>query len=88
MNNIIETHDIRSRLSVLYCHSNEFLDKLEELYIGQVLIVTRYSKENHDIISEAWIREGNTIYRKLNGLDISASTNNIGDKNNVIIREE
>ena len=58
--------DIQKVLPILYCQPIDFLDKIEELYIGQVLMVTRHSKKNNDIINEVWIRDGNTSYRKIN----------------------
>lgn len=82
--------DIQRVLPILYCQSIDFLDKIEELYIGQVLVVTRYSKKNNDIINEVWIRDGNTSYRKINPSDtqIKVMFNTNGDEDNVLIREE
>lgn len=82
--------DIQKVLPILYCQPIDFLDKIDELYIGQVLVVTRYSKKNNDIINEAWIRDGNTSYRKINPSDtqINVTINTNGDENNVIVREE
>lgn len=77
-------------LPVIYCTPIEFFDKIDELYIGQVLVVTRHSKKNNDIINEVWIRDGNTSYRKIDPsntpIHVTIDTN--GDENNVIIREE
>ena len=82
--------DIQKVLPILYCQPIDFLDKIDELYIGQVLVVTRYSKKNNDIINEVWIRDGNTSYRKINSSDtqINVTINTNGDENNVIVREE
>ena len=74
--------DIQKIMPVLFCQAIDFFDKIEELYIGQVLIVSRYSKEKHDFINEVWIRVGNTTYRKLDESNIS---NMNGDENSVII---
>lgn len=77
--------DIQRVLPVLYCQATDFLDKLDELYIGQALVVARYSKEKHDIINEVWIRDGNTSYRKIAPSDtkIKVITNMTGDEDNV-----
>lgn len=82
--------DIQKVLPILYCQPIDFLDKIDELYIGQVLVVSRYSKKNNDIINEVWIRDGNTSYRKINPSDtqINVTINTNGDENNVIVREE
>ena len=82
--------DIQKVLPILYCQPIDFLDKIDELYIGQVLVVTRYSKKNNDIINEVWIRDGNTSYRKINPSDtqINVTFNTNGDENSVIVQEE
>jgi len=82
--------DIQKVLPILYCQPIEFLDKIDELYIGQVLVVTRHSKKNNDIINEVWIRDGNTSYRKINLQDtiIKATFNTNGDEISVIARKE
>lgn len=82
--------DIQKVLPILYCQPIDFLDKIDELYIGQVLVVTRYSKKNNDIINEVWIRDDNTSYRKINPSDtqINVTINTNGDENSVIVQEE
>lgn len=57
-------------LPVLRCQSSDFFDMIEELSIGQVLIVTRYSKSKKEIINETWIRYGNTTYGKIENTNL------------------
>ena len=80
--------DIERVIPVIFCQAIDFFDRLDELYIGQVLIVTRYSKEKHDLINEAWIRDGNTSYRKLHEFDSNSVSNMNGDEDNVVVRRE
>ena len=77
-------------LPIIYCQAIDFFDRLNELYIGQVLVVSRHSNEKKDIINELWIREGNTVYRTLDGSSITKTSifdvsNMNGDENNVMV---
>lgn len=86
---------IITQLPIIYCTPTEFFDKLEELYLGQVLVVARYEKEKDEIIRECFMRTGNTTYQKLISNNYNTCQSNIlntastnGDENNVIIREK
>ena len=63
--NVKNINESYFQLPILYCQAIDFFDKLEELHIGQVLIVNRYSKEKKDIINEVWIKLDDTTYRNI-----------------------
>ena len=86
---------ITTILPTIYCTPMEFFDKLEELYLGQVIVVTRYTKEKDEVVSECFMRTGNTTYQRIFDNDYNSGISNIsdktsinGDENNVIIRKE
>lgn len=63
--------NITTQLPIIYCTPMEFFDKLEELYIGQVIVAIRYKKEKDDLVSECFMKTGDGTYKKINYDDIS-----------------
>ena len=62
----------------------EFFDKLDKLYLGQVLVVTRYEKEKDKIINECFMRTGNTTYQKIiDNTNDTGVSNAIKDQNSL-----
>lgn len=67
-------------LPIIYCQAKDFFDKLEELYVGQVIVVSRFSDKTKEPITDVFMKTGVDSYKKINDKN--------GDVCNVDIRKE